>query len=123
MKELGQARHILGMRIEQNRTSKILWLSQSDYIHKVLKCFNMDNGKPTSTPLLMTIRLSDRELPSRKEEKKLNAKIPYASAVGNIMYAMLVTRLDLPYVVGVVSRYMSNPGRKHWEVVSTFLGI
>ena len=26
MKELGQARHILGMRIEQNRTSKTLWL-------------------------------------------------------------------------------------------------
>ena len=113
MKELGQARHILGMRIERNRTTKILFLSQSDYIHKVLKRFNMDNAKPVSTPLLMIIRLSDRDCPSTEEERKLNRKIPYSSAVGSIMYAIVATRPDLAYVVGVVSWYMSNLGRKH----------
>ena len=51
------------------------------------------------------------------KERELNGKIPYASAIGSIMYAMVVTRPDLAYVVGVVSRYMSNPGRKHWEAV------
>ena len=121
MKELGQARHILGMRIERNRMSKTLEFSQSNYIHKVLKPFNMDNTKPTSTPLLMTIRLSDRDSPSTEEERKLNGKIPYASAIGSIMYAMVATRPDLAYVVGVVSRYMSNPGRKHWEAIKHIL--
>ena len=91
MKELGQARHILGMRIEQNRTSKTLWLSQSDYIHKVLKRFNMDNAKPSSTPRPTTIRLSDRDSPSTEEEWKLNGKIPYASTIQSIMYAMSQT--------------------------------
>ena len=79
MKELEQARHILGMRIERNRTSKTIWLSQSDYIHKVLKRFNMDNAKPISTPLLTTNQLSDRDSPSIEEERKLNGKTPYAS--------------------------------------------
>ena len=37
------------------------------------------------------------------------------------MYAMVATRPDLAYVVGVVSRYMSNPGRKHWEAVKHIL--
>ena len=37
------------------------------------------------------------------------------------MYAMVATRPDLAYVVGVVSRYMSNPRRKHWEVVKHIL--
>ena len=37
------------------------------------------------------------------------------------MYAMLATRPDLAYVVGIVNRYMSNPGRKHWEVVKHIL--
>ena len=92
MKELGQARHILGVRIERNQTSKTLWLSQSDYMHKVLKHFNMDNAKPVSTPLPTTIQLSDRDSPSIEEERKLNGKIPYASAVGSIMYAMVATR-------------------------------
>ena len=81
----------------------------------------MENVKPTSTPLPTTIRLSDRDSPSTEEERKLNGKIPYASAVGSIMYAMVATRPDLAYVVGVVSRYMSNPGRKHWEAVKHIL--
>ena len=36
--------------------------------------------------------------------------IPYASAVGNLMYAMLCTRPDICYAVGIVSCYQSNPG-------------
>ena len=119
MKELRQARHILGnVRIERNRMPKTLWLSQSDYIHKVLKRFNMDNVKRASTPLLTTIRLSDKDSPSTKEERKKNRKIPYASVVGSIMYTMVATRPDLSYAIGVVIRYMSKPGRKHWEVVN-----
>ena len=46
------------------------------------------------------------------------AKVPYSSAVvGSLMYVMICTRPDIAYAVGVVSRYMSNPGKKHWEVV------
>ncbi|PKI41932.1 hypothetical protein CRG98_037682 [Punica granatum] len=44
-------------------------------------------------------------------------KTPYASAVGSIMYAMVCTRPDIAYAVGVVSKYMSNPGKQHWEAV------
>ena len=81
----------------------------------------MDNAKPTSTPFSTTIRLSDRDSPSTEEKRKLNGKIPYASAVGSIMYAMVATRVDLAYAVWVVSRYMSNPGQKHWEAVKHIL--
>lgn len=48
-------------------------------------------------------------------------KIPYSSAVGSLMYAMIATRPDIAFAVGVVSRYMSNPGRKHWETVKGIL--
>ena len=61
--------------------------------------------------------LSDRDSPSTVEEKKLMSWIPYASVVGSLMYVMVATRLDLAYVVGVVSRYMLIPGKKHWEAV------
>ncbi|GKC29552.1 hypothetical protein Tco_1036846, partial [Tanacetum coccineum] len=44
-------------------------------------------------------------------------RVPYASAVGSLMYAMVCTRPDLAYAVGVVSRFLSNPGKKHWEAV------
>ena len=43
--------------------------------------------------------------------------VPYASAVGSLMYAMVCTRPDIAYVVGVLSRYMSKPGKEHWTAI------
>ena len=45
------------------------------------------------------------------------SKVPYASVVGCLMYAMVCTRPDLAHVVSVVSKFLSNPGRMHWDVV------
>ena len=44
-------------------------------------------------------------------------KVPCASAVGSLMYAMVCTRPDIAQAVGLVSRYMENPGKTHWEAV------
>jgi hypothetical protein len=43
--------------------------------------------------------------------------VPYASAAGNLMYAMVCTRLDIAHVVGVLNRYMSKPGKEHWTAI------
>ena len=48
-------------------------------------------------------------------------RIPYASAVGSLMYAILCTRPDICYAVGVVSRFQSNPGPEHWMAVKHIL--
>ena len=37
------------------------------------------------------------------------------------MYAMLCTRPDICYEVGIVSRYQSNPGMGHWIAVKNIL--
>ena len=47
--------------------------------------------------------------------------VPYASAVGSLMYAMVCTRPDIAHVVSVVSRFLSNPGIEHWKVVKWIL--
>ena len=43
--------------------------------------------------------------------------VPYASAVGSLIYAIVCTRPDLSQVVSMVSRYMHDPNRSHWETV------
>ena len=43
--------------------------------------------------------------------------VPYASAVGSLMYAMVYSRLDIAHAMGVVRRYMSNQGKEHWTIV------
>ena len=47
--------------------------------------------------------------------------VPYFSAVRSLIYAMLCTRPDICFAVGLVSRYQSNPGREHWKAVKRIL--
>ncbi|CAA0828942.1 Uncharacterized mitochondrial protein AtMg00810 [Striga hermonthica] len=49
------------------------------------------------------------------------AGVPYSSAVGSLMYAMVCTRPDIAHAVGIVSRCLSNPGKDHWKVVKWIL--
>jgi hypothetical protein len=42
-------------------------------------------------------------------------RIPYASAVGSLMYAQTCTRLDISFAVGMLDRYQSNPRMDHWK--------
>jgi hypothetical protein len=39
---------------------------------------------------------------------------PYGSVVGAVMYLATCTRPDISYAVGVLARFISNPGRAHW---------
>ncbi|KAE8702283.1 Squamosa promoter-binding protein 2 [Hibiscus syriacus] len=121
MKDLGVAKQILGMRIKRDTKSGTLMLSQAEYINKVLSRFNMQDAKPVSTPLGVHFRLSKDQSPKTEEEHAHMVKVPYASAIGSLMYAMVCTRPDIAHVVGVVSRYMNNPGKVHWEAVKWIL--
>lgn len=121
MKELGQARRILGMEICRDRIKKSLTLTQKSYIEKVLQRFNMNQAKVVSTPIGNHFKLSSTQCPQTEEEIREMDKIPYASAVGSIMYSMVCCRPDLAHAMSCVSRYMANPGKYHWEVVKRLL--
>ena len=55
------------------------------------------------------------------DERVQMSNVPYASAVGSIMYAMLCTRPDVSYALSVCSRYQSDPGLAHWAAVKNIL--
>ena len=65
--------------------------------------------------------LSKTQSPSIKEEMDHMNKIPYASAIGPIMYAMLCTRPNLSYALSATSRYQSDPNDAHWVAVKNIL--
>ena len=110
---LGPTKKILGMQITRDKQKGVLQLSQAKYINRVLQRFNMGDANPVSTPLASHFRLSQEQSPQMEEEKELMAKIPYASAIGSLMYAIVCTRPDIGHAVGVVSRFMSYPGKAH----------
>ncbi|KAL5701529.1 gibberellin 2beta-dioxygenase [Ranunculus cassubicifolius] len=81
----------------------------------------MEQCRPISTPLAKGEKLSKKMAPSSIDEINEMKTKPYAQAVGSLMYAMLCTRPDLCYVVGLVSRYQSNPGIAHWLAVKRIM--
>jgi hypothetical protein len=105
------------MEIVRDRKSSKLYLSQRGYIEMVIHCFNMYNAKPVSTPLDAHFRLSSDLCPQSDHEIEYMSRVPYSSAVGSLMYAMVCSRLDLAHALSVVSRFIANPGKKHWRVV------
>jgi hypothetical protein len=121
MKDLGDATYILGIKIYRDRSRKLLGLSQSTYIDKVLKRFSMQESKKGFLPMSHGVSLSKTGCPSNQIEMDRMSKIPYASAIGSIMYAMLCTRPDVSYALSMTSRYQSNPGESHWIAVKNIL--
>ena len=92
-----------------------------DYVKKVLARFNMEDSKHVSTPLSAHFQLSKSLEPTTDDDFNYMREIPYSSAVGSIMYAMVCTRPDLAHAIGVISRFMGNPGKGHWNAVKWVL--
>ncbi|KAJ9558245.1 LOW QUALITY PROTEIN: hypothetical protein OSB04_012859 [Centaurea solstitialis] len=121
MKDLGEAAYILGIKIYRNRSKRLIGLSQSTYIDKILKRFRMDESKKGFIPMQHGIVLSKTQCPVSSQDQDRMKSVPYASAIGSIMYAMLCTRPDVAYSVSVTSRYQQNPGEPHWVAVKNIL--
>ncbi|KAL6327640.1 hypothetical protein AAG906_022203 [Vitis piasezkii] len=121
MKDLGEASYILGIQMTRDRKNRLLALSQAAYIDKVLVKFAMENSKKGNLPSRHGVHLSKEQCPKTPQDEEKMRRVPYASAVGSLMYAMLCTRPDICFAVGVVSRYQSNPGLDHWVAVKHIL--
>ncbi len=54
--------------------------------------------------MLQGLTLSKTQSPATAEEREIMDKVPYASAIGSIMYAMLCTRPDVAHAISLTSR-------------------
>ncbi|KAL4561507.1 hypothetical protein LXL04_033674 [Taraxacum kok-saghyz] len=109
MKDLGEADVILGIRIK--RVNKCLVMTQSHYIEKILKRFNLTDCSPVSTPMDPSVKLMDNT-------GKPVSQLEYSMAIGSLIYAMTSTRPDIAFAVGKLSRYTSNPSAQHWQAMN-----
>jgi hypothetical protein len=81
----------------------------------------MDKAKKGSLPMLSGKILSKAQCPATVKDRETMSNMPYASAIGSIMYAMLCTRPDVSNALSLSSRYQSDPGVEHWTVVKNIL--
>ena len=81
MKDLGDASYILGIKIYRDRYRRLIGLSQSAYIDKVLERFKMENAKKGFLPILSGVPLSKAQSPVSKVNQDRMSRVPYASAI------------------------------------------
>lgn len=81
----------------------------------------MGDVKLISTPLATNFHLSKDQSPQTKEEREFIAKVPYAIFIGSLMNVFVITRPNIGHEMEVVSMFMSNLGKTHWEVFKWIL--
>ena len=81
----------------------------------------MDQSKKAFLPVLQGVKLSQTQCPTTAEDREKMKVIPYASAIGSIMYGMLCTGPDVYLAISLAGRYQSNPGVDHWTAVKNIL--
>ncbi|GJS88745.1 hypothetical protein Tco_0771381 [Tanacetum coccineum] len=109
MKDLGEAAYILGIKIYRDRSRRLISLCQSAYIEKILKTFYIENSKRGSIPMQEKLKLSKTKGASTPGEVKRMQNIPYALAMGSIMYVVRCTRPDVVFAQNITSRFQQNP--------------
>ncbi|GJV73470.1 hypothetical protein Tco_1493465 [Tanacetum coccineum] len=81
----------------------------------------MDNSKRGHILMQERLDLNKIQGASTPKEVKRMQNVPYALAVGFIMYAVRCTRPDVAFAQNITSRFQQNPGELHWTVVKNIL--
>nr|GEZ91091.1 retrotransposon protein, putative, Ty1-copia subclass [Tanacetum cinerariifolium] len=81
----------------------------------------MDNSKRDSIPMQVDLHLSKSQCATTSAKMKHMHNVPYASAVGSIMYAVRCTRPDVAFAQNITCRFQQNSGEAHWTVVKNIL--
>ncbi|GJS40536.1 retrotransposon protein, putative, ty1-copia subclass [Tanacetum coccineum] len=121
MKDLGEATFILGIKIYRDRSKRLIGLSQNAYMDKILKRYKMDNSKRGHIPMQERLDLNKSQGAQTPKEVNRMKNVPYASAVGSIMYAVRCTRPDVAFAQNLTSRFQQNPSELHWTAVKNIL--
>ena len=112
MSDLGLMSFFLGMEIKQSRG--VIFIGQEKYAKEILKKFQMENCKPTATPMNQKDKFSKEDGSAKVDEEK------YRSLIGCLLY-LTATRPDILYATNLLSRFMHCPSELHMRAAKRIL--
>ncbi|KAJ9554960.1 hypothetical protein OSB04_009574 [Centaurea solstitialis] len=105
LKDLGALKFFLGIEISTSKRG--IGMSQTKYALEIIKDVGLLGAAPAKTPMEQGTKLSDDSEPLRDLEK-------YRRLIGRLIY-LTVSRPDITYAVHVLSRFMHQPRKDHWN--------
>lgn len=112
MKDLGQAHHILGMRVARTDDGSYT-LDQKNYIKKILCKFKMSDCKSANTPMEVGLKL--------QKEENTTCNLDYRSLIGYLMYLTVCSRPDIAHSVSYLSQFNNCYSEAHWKAAKRVL--
>ncbi|XP_020266632.1 uncharacterized protein LOC109842134 [Asparagus officinalis] len=112
MTDNGLMSYFLGIEVKQQQEG--IFISQKKYMKEILEKFKMNECNPVNTPVAIGMKLS------REEDGHFVDSTLFKSLVGSLRY-LTITRPDITYGVGLVSRYMETPNESHWLAAKRIL--
>ncbi|UYV65928.1 hypothetical protein LAZ67_3005902 [Cordylochernes scorpioides] len=107
IKNLGDPTHFIGIEISRNREGELL-LSQKNKIQELVERYNLQEAKPTFTPI-------ESGYPGLSDEKLLPNNVQYQQLIGSLLYLSVVSRPDIAAPVCILSSRNQNPRNCDWN--------
>lgn len=117
MKDLGEAKTILGMRVQ--RFGDILTLDQSKYAAEIVDKHYYQTSDVFTTPMDTNAVTLLHEIPG--EDLTPSEIEPYLKLLGKLMF-LCNTRMDITFAVHKCAQYSAKPGKNHWKALLRVLG-
>ena len=111
----------LGMIIERNDSDKSIKIHSRTMIDQMLQKFGMNSCKAATTPLPEGISLKISQGPVDEGEQIVMNRTPYRELVGCLLHLSNMTRPEIAFAAGYLSRFMQNPGPAHWKAAKYVL--
>lgn len=114
IKDLGEMKKILGIKITRNRRERTLFLSQEAYIDKIISDLKMEQDSHKA----VTFPISGYEalVPATEMDERVNVKV-YQQFIGSVTYAMTISRPDIAFTTNKLAQYLSDPAKHHQQAV------
>jgi len=92
-------------------------INQRAYIEAVLERFNLTNTKPVLIPMEPNLQLPSQEGTLMPKDAERIRAVPYAEAIGSVLWPAIISRPDVSYVVGALAHSIQNSTHRHWEAL------
>jgi hypothetical protein len=117
LRNLGPTTVQLGIEITRKHSQRTLHLLQHCYTQDLLERYSFVDSSPVLMPMDSSVSLMSAHALSMPEDKAFMRTVPYVSAVGALMCLSIATRPDIAFAVGMLCRFIANPGPEHWKAI------
>jgi hypothetical protein len=118
VKDLGEAKRILGIRITRDRKNRVIYLDQSAYIKQMLRQLDMANDSKFANRIPMTTQTG---LTRTKPGDIIVPRRQYQHQMGSVMFPMVYSRPDIAFAIGKLAQFMDEPNASHARGMKTLL--